>query len=121
MSNEAPAGPASKVLSNADVAEKLLEVPSDPIRTAIDAELADGKVVLDRIEDQPCLFLKGLHAAERDIAERLKSLARGELPWPPIEIERAIPWVEQRAGNQRLIAKEKFIVAIQLYTDCDLG
>src|SRR5689334_23451395 len=27
------------------LAEKLLEVPSEPIRTAIDAELADGKVV----------------------------------------------------------------------------
>jgi exodeoxyribonuclease V alpha subunit len=81
------------------LAEKLLEVPSEPIRTAIDAELADGKVVLDRIENQSCLFLKGLHAAERDIAERLRSLARGDLPWPQIEVERAIPWVEQRTGK----------------------
>jgi exodeoxyribonuclease V alpha subunit len=81
------------------LAEKLLEVPAEPIRAAIDAELADGKVVLDGIEDQSCLFLKGLHAAERDIAQRLKSLARGDLPWPQIEIERAIPWVGQRTGK----------------------
>jgi exodeoxyribonuclease V alpha subunit len=53
------------------LAEKLLEVPAEPIRAAIDAELADGKVVLDGIEDQSCLFLKGLYAAERDIAQRL--------------------------------------------------
>jgi exodeoxyribonuclease V alpha subunit len=81
------------------LAKKLLEVTADPIRSAIEAQLADGKVILDRIEAQPCLFLKGLHAAERDIAERLKSLARGELPWPQIEIERAISWVEQRTGK----------------------
>ena len=81
------------------LAEKLLEVPAEPIQAAIDAELADGKVVLDRIENQPCLFLKGLHSAERDIAERLKSLNRGDLPWPTIEAERAIPWVEERTGK----------------------
>ena len=81
------------------LAEKLLEVPGGPIRVAIEAELADGGVVLDRIEEQPCLFLKGLHSAERDIAERLKVLAGGDLPWPKIDVERAIPWVEQRTGK----------------------
>jgi exodeoxyribonuclease V alpha subunit len=81
------------------LAEKLLEVPGGPIRTAIDAELADGNVVLDRIEDQPCLFLRGLHSAERDIAARLKSLARGAPPWPKIDVERAVPWVEKRTGT----------------------
>ena len=91
------------------LAEKLLEVTADPIRAAIEAELADGKVILDRIEDQLCLFLKGLHAAERDIAERLKSLARGDLPWPPIEIERAIPWVEQRTGKVLSASQRKAV------------
>ena len=81
------------------LAEKLLEVPGEPIRVAIEAELAEGGVVLDRIEEQPCLFLKGLHSAERDVAERLKVLARGDLPWPKIDVERAIPWVEERTGK----------------------
>jgi exodeoxyribonuclease V alpha subunit len=81
------------------LAEKLLEVPGDPIRVAMDAEIVEGKVVLDRIEDQPCLFLRGLHSAERDIADRLKSLSIGDPPWPMIDIERAIPWVEKRTGT----------------------
>src|SRR6185436_9614910 len=51
------------------LAEKLLEVPGGPIRAAVDAEVAEGDVVLDRIEDQPCLFLRGLHSAERGIAD----------------------------------------------------
>jgi exodeoxyribonuclease V alpha subunit len=78
------------------LAEKLLEVPGGPIRVAIDGEITDGDIVLDRIEDQPCLFLRGLHSAERGISDRLKSLASGDLPWPSIDVERAIPWVEKR-------------------------
>ncbi|MGD0635885.1 MAG: ATP-dependent RecD-like DNA helicase [Beijerinckiaceae bacterium] len=81
------------------LAEKLLDVPGGPIGAAIDAELLDGQVVQDTIEGQPCLFLRGLYAAERDVAERLRALARGNLPWPGIDVERAIPWVEQRTGK----------------------
>jgi exodeoxyribonuclease V alpha subunit len=91
------------------LAEKLLEVPGDPIRAAMDAELADGKVVLDRIEDQRCLFLRGLHSAERDIAERLRSLTTGDPPWPTIDIERAIPWVEKRTGTVLSASQRKAV------------
>ena len=38
------------------LAEKLLEVAGEPIRSAIHTELAEGNVVLDSIEDEPCLF-----------------------------------------------------------------
>jgi hypothetical protein len=33
----------------------------------------------------PCIFLAGLHRAERIIAERLMRLANGTLPWPWID------------------------------------
>jgi exodeoxyribonuclease V alpha subunit len=95
------------------LAEKLLEVPRDPIRVAVDAEVADGEVVLDSIEGQPCLFLRGLHSAERGIADRLRSLAGGGLPWPTIDIERAIPWVEKRTGTV-LSGSQRDAVAIVL-------
>ena len=64
------------------LAVKLLEVLEAPIRVAIEGELTGGDVILDRIEDQPCLFLRGLHSAERDIADRLSALARGTPPLP---------------------------------------
>ncbi len=32
------------------------------------------------------------------IAERLRSLAAGEPPWPVIDVDRAIPWLEARGG-----------------------
>ena len=81
------------------LAVTLLEVLEAPIRVAIEGELTGGDVILDRIEDQPCLFLRGLHIAERDIADRLSALARGTPPWPEIDAERAVPWVEARTGK----------------------
>jgi exodeoxyribonuclease V alpha subunit len=59
------------------LAEKLLEVPSELIRTALDLERADGTVVADTVGDSPCMFLTGLHRAERTIAERLLIADRG--------------------------------------------
>jgi exodeoxyribonuclease V alpha subunit len=80
------------------LAERLLEVPQELIRTALDLELADGTVVADTIGNEPCAFLAGLYRAERAIAERLLQLKGGKLPWPWIDPNKAIPWVEQRTG-----------------------
>src|SRR5712664_3740453 len=59
------------------LAEELLEVGAGPIRTALDLELADGSVVADSLGETDCIFLAGLHRAERIIAERLVQLASG--------------------------------------------
>jgi exodeoxyribonuclease V alpha subunit len=80
------------------LAEKLLDVPRALVRTALDLELADGTVIADRLADNDCVFLAGLHRAERAIADRLQALNRGKLPWPWIDPEKAIPWIEQRTG-----------------------
>jgi exodeoxyribonuclease V alpha subunit len=80
------------------LAEQLLDVPQDLIRTALDLELADGTVIANRVGDKPCVFLAGLYSAERGIADRLLQLENGKLPWPWIDPDKAIPWIEQRTG-----------------------
>jgi exodeoxyribonuclease V alpha subunit len=80
------------------LAERLLEVSEALIRTALDLELADGAVIADRIGAADCIFLAGLYHAERGIAERLRAIAHQPLPWPAIDAEKAIPWVEKRIG-----------------------
>ena len=80
------------------LAAKLLEVPAELIETALALELDAGTVVADAVEGRPCVFLAGLYRAEQAIAERLRVLATGSLPWPPIDAGRAIPWVEARTG-----------------------
>ena len=79
-------------------AAKLLEVPAELIRTALDLELADGTVVADKVEDTPCIFLGGLHRAERAIAGRILDVAAGEPSWLRIDPDKALPWVERRTG-----------------------
>ena len=64
------------------LAEKLLEVPVELVRTALDLELAEGTVIADSVGETRCVFLAGLHRAERGIAERLLRLTNGALPWP---------------------------------------
>ena len=93
------------------LAEKLLEVPQELIRTALDLELQEGTVIADRVGETPCVFLAGLHRAERTIAERLMRLANGTLPWPWIDPDKALPWVEKHIG---LALAESQIAAIRL-------
>jgi exodeoxyribonuclease V alpha subunit len=95
----------------ASLAEKLLEVLRDLIGSALGLELADGTVVADRVGETDCVFLASLYRAERAIAERLLKLAAGKLPWPPIEADKAIPWIEQRVG---LTLAESQQVAVRL-------
>jgi exodeoxyribonuclease V alpha subunit len=80
------------------LAEKLLEVAPDLIEAAVALEIEAGAIVADTVEGRRCLFLAALHRAERDIAARLKALAAGNPPWPEIDPEKAIPWVEERTG-----------------------
>ena len=82
------------------LAEGLLEVPPDRIRAALDLELTEGTVVADNVGETPCVFLTRLYRAERAIAERLIRLAKSQLPWPSIDPDKALPWVEQRSGLQ---------------------
>ena len=80
------------------MAAELLEAPEDLVRTARDLELADGAAVAAAVAGTPCLFLAGLYRAERVIAERLLRIAGERLPWPEIDPDKALPWVEQRTG-----------------------
>jgi exodeoxyribonuclease V alpha subunit len=100
-------------------AERLLEAPAERIAEAVALELADATIVRDTVEGRACLFLASLHGAERLIADRVRRLAAGRPPWPPIDAERAIPWVEARAGIAlaegqraafRLAVASKFLV-----------
>jgi exodeoxyribonuclease V alpha subunit len=56
-------------------------VPGEPVRTALDLELAEGTVVADRVSETSCVFLAGLHRAERTIAERCQRAAESPQFW----------------------------------------
>jgi exodeoxyribonuclease V alpha subunit len=93
------------------LAESLLEVPVEIVRTALDLELAEGTVIADSVGETPCTFLAGLHWAERAIAEGLLRVTGGALPWPWIDPDKALPWVADRL---RLSFAESQTAAIRL-------
>lgn len=76
--------------------EKLLEVTAELVETALNLELEGGAVIADDLEGRRCVFLAALYRAELEIAEKLKTLAAGKPNWPSIDVDKAIPWVEQR-------------------------
>jgi exodeoxyribonuclease V alpha subunit len=95
------------------LATKLLDVDKTLVRAALDHELAGVDVVGDRIGGETCVFLRGLHIAERGVAERLRALVRGALPWPAIDVDKAIPWVEKKTGKM-LAASQRAAIEMAL-------
>jgi exodeoxyribonuclease V alpha subunit len=90
---------------------ELLEVPKELVLTALELELSDGTVIADTVGETACIFLGGLYRAEKVIAERMTRLVNGTLPWPFIDPEKALPWIEQKTG---LSMAESQIAAIRL-------
>ena len=80
------------------LAVELLEVSEELVQTALDLELVDGNVVADTVGEMACVFLAGLYRAEKVIAERLMRMINGALPWPYIDPEKALPWIEKKTG-----------------------
>ena len=80
------------------LAEKLLEVGNDLIRTALNLELSDGTVIADRLGEIDCIFLASLYRSEQAIASKLRAITRAKLPWAAIDADKAMPWVEKRIG-----------------------
>ena len=93
------------------LAVDLLEVAKELVLMALDLELADGTVVAGTVGETACVFLSGLYRAEQVIAESVKRLVKGTLPWPHIDPKNALHWIEQKTG---LSLAETQIAAIRL-------
>jgi exodeoxyribonuclease V alpha subunit len=90
---------------------QLLEVPAELVETALGLELQDGAVVADDLDGRRCVFLAGLYRAEREIAGKLNALASGKPPWPLIDADKAIPWVETLT---KLVLAQSQIAAVRV-------
>ena len=93
------------------LAVELLDVSEVLIHSALELELADGTVIADSVADAPCIFLAGLYRAEQVIANRLRQLINGRLPWAFIDPEKALPWIETKT---KLSLAESQVAAIRL-------
>ncbi len=79
-------------------AHQLLDVPAGLAGTALRSEIADGTVVEDAVAEKPCVFLASLYRAEQGIARAFGALVRGRPPWPPVDADKALPWIQRQLG-----------------------
>lgn len=110
--------PTSALLASC---QELLEVDESLISQALTLELEQGNVIKDTIKTIECIFLGGLYRAERGISERLQSLTQGHLPWPEIDVDKAIEWVEEKhaitlSATQKQALKEALQSKVMIIT-----
>jgi exodeoxyribonuclease V alpha subunit len=75
---------------------EMLGIDRDRIGEAIALEVEARRLIRDSFDGREALFLPWLFLAEKTIASELRRLARGDLPWPGIDVEKALQWVEAR-------------------------
>lgn len=77
-------------------AVKLLEIPTQIIEQAIDAEILEENIVPGYIQEQPCIYLANLYSAETGVVDQLQRLLhRQKTPWKKIAAPKAITKVEK--------------------------
>ena len=73
--------PRDKLITEA---ERLLEIPKDPIEAALPRLLLSGLVVRDPIGQEEAIYLAALHRAEVELSARLLTLAVQSQPLKPL-------------------------------------
>jgi len=80
-------------------AVKILEIPETIVEEALAWMIAQGQLLRESLEGEDLVFLPHLASAEKVIAGRIGRLARAPANYPPIDLEKAIAWCQQRSGK----------------------
>ena len=83
-----------------DGAGQLLLVDEKIVSEALERTLASGDLVREPIGEQELIFLPYLKRAEEVIAARIKNLCASGANYPPIDIEKAVIWCQQKTGKE---------------------
>ncbi len=75
-------------------AVKLLEIDEHIIKQAIDLDVIENQLALEKIEDKTAIFLTRLYNAEKSVAKLLQRLYKGNTKWHDIDLTKAIKYVE---------------------------
>lgn len=80
-------------------AAQLLAIPVEIVERAVDYGVAARRLVrCDHPASGSLIYLAWLDEAEETVARGLARLRAGRHPCPPIDISKAVPWVERRLG-----------------------
>jgi exodeoxyribonuclease V alpha subunit len=81
-------------------AVQLLNVHVDIVEKALERLILNAEVVSEQIGERHLIYLSYLRRAEQGLAKLLRRLGLAPSRLPPINIEKAIAWCEQRTGKE---------------------
>lgn len=116
MGNGSCGMPTDKLIN---LCHELLNIDVSIIIDALSFEINERNVVVENINGEECIFLKGLAYAELKIAELLVHISKGKLAWNPISSNKITEYIskasiklspsQQDALNQALKSKVMII------------
>ena len=96
----------SRLLSEA---KNRLDVDEEPIQEALQLASDKGHVIVQSVDcfDEPLVWIKSLHQAEKEIANELKRLVETPIKLREVDVPKAIEWVQKELSIQ--LAEEQKI------------
>jgi exodeoxyribonuclease V alpha subunit len=93
-----------------DHTAELVSIARKAVLAAVERAVAEGAVIRQAVDGQPWLYTAGLYRAEVGVARSLRRLlgARSH-PLPPIDVEKAIGWVESRLSLSLAAAQREAV------------
>ena len=89
---------------------KLIEIDQRIVEEAVQFGVETGAIVREDVNGEPWLYLVRLHRAEVGLAQSVHRIAEvTPHPLPPIEVEKAIAWVEGRLGIELAAGQQEAI------------
>ena len=89
----------------------LLNIPASMISDAIDHEIEGGELIEDDFPKAESIYLPHLYNAEKNIGCNLTALSKSAPPWPHIDPQKAIPWVERKLNLTLALSQREAVAA----------
>jgi len=83
-----------------DAAASLLEVNRDVLEMAMATLVEQRRIVVEERQEERAVYLTPLHIAEVNVVRRLQTLINSPRRLVPIDVEKAIQWVQQSIGME---------------------
>ena len=94
-----------------DQSVNILNIDRPIIETALQHGIHEQRLIRDETSDGSLIYSANLFANEVSLARRLVALSNGKYPGPPIAIEKAIEWAEQKIGFTLATAQKAAVSA----------
>ncbi len=78
---------------------KVLEISEAIVEQALSWMLSRGQLLQERVDHEDLIFLPHLSRAEAVVAAKIGELAEAPCNYPPIDIEKAIAWRQERSAK----------------------